>query len=354
METQSKMIEITKTKNSRINEVDFDNLSFGKVCSDHMMICDYKDGKWGTPQVLPYGPMPMEPSSKVFHYGQACFEGLKAFKGKDGKIRIFRPDENAQRMNTSARRTLMAEVPEKLFISAVTRAVEENSEYIPPYESGGALYIRPLLIGSGSRIGIQPADEYTFIVLVIPVGNYYKGGLKPVDAIIIDGYDRTAPGGTGAVKVAGNYASSLEPANIAKDKGFPINLYLDSKEHKYIDEFGTSNFIAIKDNVYITPKSSSILPSITNKSLMTIAEDMGMTIERRPVEFSEVEKFDAVGACGTAVVITPVDKIYHGDEIAQIGDGTVHKKLHELYDHMTAIQRGTTEDKHNWCILVND
>ena len=247
----------------------------------------------------------------------------------------------------------MAEVPEELFVEAVKRAVTENADYIPPYESGGALYIRPLLIGSGPRIGIQPADEYTFIVLVIPVGNYYKGGLKPVDAVIIDGYDRCAPGGTGDVKVAGNYAASLEPGKIAKDKGFPINLYLDAREHKYIDEFGTSNFIAIQGEKYITPDSRTVLPSITNKSLMTIAEDMDMTVERRAVEFSEVSNFEAVGACGTAVVLTPVDKIYHGESVTEIGDGTVHPKLMELYNQMTAIQRGNTEDKHNWCVTLN-
>ncbi|NQZ60538.1 MAG: branched-chain amino acid aminotransferase, partial [Lentisphaeraceae bacterium] len=266
---------------------------------------------------------------------------------------LFRPDRNAHRLSQSSQRTLMAEVPENLFNEAVVRAVEENIDFVPPYESGGALYIRPLLIGSGARIGIDAADEYTFIVMVTPVGNYYKGGLKPVDSIILDDYDRTAPHGTGAVKIAGNYAASYLPSKIAKEKGFAINLYLDSKEHKYVDEFGTSNFIGIKGNTYITPESETVLPSITNMSLMTIAEAMGMTVERRPVEFTEVGEFDAVGACGTAVVLTPIHKIFHGESVVTIGDGTVHAKLHELYDRIIAIQRGVAEDKFNWCLTIN-
>ncbi|MCM8535047.1 MAG: branched-chain amino acid aminotransferase [Lentisphaeraceae bacterium] len=334
--------------------IDWNTLGFEYMDTKCHVKYTYKNGSWDEGQSCEDPHLNMHIGATCLHYGQACFEGLKAFRGQDGQIRIFRPDENAKRMSSSARRTLMAEVPEQLFIDAVVRAVKENSEYIPPYESGGALYIRPLLIGSGARIGIQPSDEYTFIVLVTPVGNYYKGGLKPVDAIIIDGYDRTAPGGTGDVKVAGNYAASLQPAEIAKEKGFPINLYLDSREHKYIDEFGTSNFIAIKDDSYITPNSKSVLPSITNKSLMTIARDMGMEVEQRPVEFTEVESFDAVGACGTAVVLTPVDKIYQGESVTTIGDGTTHPKLLELYNNMIAIQRGTVEDKHDWCVLVND
>jgi branched-chain amino acid aminotransferase len=334
--------------------IDWNNLGFEYMDTKCHVRHTYKNGQWDSGELVSDPYLNLHIGATSLHYGQACFEGLKAFKGEDGKVRIFRPDENSKRMNSSARRTLMQEVPEDIFIAAVKRAVKENEEYIPPYESGGALYIRPLLIGSSPRIGIQPSEEYTFIVLVIPVGNYYKGGLKPVDGIIIDGYDRSAPGGTGNVKVAGNYAASLEPGKIAKEKGYPINLYLDSREHKYIDEFGTSNFIAIKGNSYITPESETILPSITNKSLMTIATDIGMTVEKRPVEFKEVREFDAVGACGTAVVITPVDKIFHGEDIAQIGDGTVHPKLQELYNTMTAIQRGTINDTHNWCVLLND
>ncbi|MCM8528746.1 MAG: branched-chain amino acid aminotransferase [Lentisphaeraceae bacterium] len=334
--------------------IDWKNLGFEYMDTNCHVKYTWKNGSWNNGEAVADPHINLHIGATSLHYGQACFEGLKAFRGVDGKIRIFRADENSKRMNSSARRTQMPEVPEETFIEAVKTAVEKNIEFVPPYESGGALYIRPLLIGSGPRIGIQPADEYSFIVLVIPVGNYYKGGLKPVPAVIVNGYDRTAAGGTGSVKVAGNYAASLEPQKIAKEKGFPINLYLDAKEHKYIDEFGTSNFLALSGNKYITPKSDSILPSITNKSLMTIAKDMGMTVERRPVEISEITNFDSIGACGTAVVITPVSEIHHGDKVYKVGDGTVHPQLHKLYDRIIAIQKGKAEDKFNWCITLND
>ena len=200
--------------------IDWNNLGFEYMDTKCHVRHTYKNGQWDEGVLVEDPHLNIHIGATSLHYGQACFVGLKAFKGKDGKVRIFRPDENAKRMSSSAKRTLMAEVTEELFVNAVIRAVKENFEYIPPYESGGALYIRPLLIGSGPRIGVQPADEYTFIVLTIPVGNYYKGGIKPVDAIIIDGYDRSAPDGTGDVNVAGNYAASLEPGKIAKDKGF--------------------------------------------------------------------------------------------------------------------------------------
>lgn len=329
--------------------IDWNNLGFEYMDTNCHVRYTWKNGSWNNGELIKEPYLNLHIGATSLHYGQACFEGLKAFRGIDGNIRIFRADENSKRLNASARRTLMPELPEETFIQAVKTVVNENLDFVPPYESGGALYIRPLLIGSGARIGIQPADEYTFIVLAIPVGNYYKGGLKPVPATIVNGYDRTAAGGTGAVKVAGNYAASLEPSKIAKDKGFPINLYLDSREHRFIDEFGTSNFIALAGNKYITPKSDSILPSITNKSLMTIAEDMGMEVEKRPIEISEISNFDAIGACGTAVVITPVSEIHHQDKIYKIGDGTVHPKLLSLYDRIISIQKGKTEDKFNWC-----
>ncbi len=334
--------------------IDWNNLGFDYMKTTSHICYTWRDGQWDNGELVEEPYINLHIAATSLHYGQACFEGLKAFRGNDGKVRIFRPDENSHRLNSSASRILMANVPEELFIEATKRVVQANIDYIPPFESGGALYIRPLLIGSGPRIGIQPAAEYKFIILVTPVGNYYKGGLKPVAATIVEGYDRTAPGGTGAVKVAGNYAASLLPGKVAKEQGFPINLYLDAKEHRFIDEFGTSNFIAIKDNKFITPNSKTVLPSITNKSLMTIAEDMGMTVEKRAIEFSEVCTFDAVGACGTAVVITPVAEIHTGEDVVSIGDGTVHPTLHKLYDRITAIQKGLSEDKFNWCVTLND
>jgi branched-chain amino acid aminotransferase len=288
------------------------------------------------------------------HYGQACFEGLKAFSHEDGSVHLFRPESNAQRMQSSCQRTLMPEVPTDVFINAITAAVKDNIEYVPPYGSNGALYIRPLLFGSGARIGLQPADEYKFIVMVIPVGDYYKGGLQPVDGLVIQDFDRAAPRGVGAVKVAGNYAADMLPNQMSKKQGFPICLYLDAATQTMVEEFSTSNFVGISGNKYITPKSPSVLPSITNKSLMQIARDIGMTVEEREVPIEELETMEEVLAVGTAVVVTPVGSItrlkgptYTFCEGGEIGPTTIR-----LYERMRAIQNGEVEDVHGWNLKV--
>ena len=269
---------------------------------------------------------------------------------------MFRPDENAARLQSSCRRTMMPELSTELFLEAVNLVVKDNIEYVPPYGSGGALYIRPLLFGSGPRIGLQPADEYIFLMLVIPVGDYYKGGLsKPVDAVIINDYDRAAPRGVGNVKVAGNYAADLLPNMLSKKKGFPISLYLDAKTQSFIEEFSTSNFAGINNaqKKYVTPGSNSVLPSVTNKSLMQIAQDEGFTVERRDIPVSELETFDEVLAVGTAVVVTPVGS---GTQINEKGEEKTYEfGGHEigettklLYKLVRAIQNGEAEDKHGW------
>jgi len=286
------------------------------------------------------------------HYGQAAFEGLKAFRCKDGKVRMFRPVENARRMAVTARRTCMAEVPEALFMEAVSRVVRANEAYVPPYGTGGSLYIRPLLIGSGAQIGVAPGDEYTFIVMVIPVGPYYKGGLKPVRALVYDAYDRAAPLGVGHVKVGGNYGAGLYAHELAKKSGYPVELYLDAKEHRFIEEFATSNFIAITgDGRFVTPESPSILPSVTNKTLMQIARDMGMPVEVRPVPWEEVASFAEIGACGTAVVVTPVCEIRRGDTVIRVGSETAcGPVLQKLYEAVQGVQYGELPDTHGWCV----
>ena len=296
----------------------------------------------------------------ALHYGQACFEGLKAFAHADDTVHVFRPDENAKRLQSSCERTLMPVLPHDVFLKAVNEVVRDNIAYVPPYGSGGALYLRPLLFGSGARIGLQPADEYTFILMVIPVGDYYKGGLnKPVDGVIITDYDRAAPRGVGNVKVAGNYAADMLPNMLSKAKGFPISLYLDAATQKCVEEFSTSNFVGIdsEKKTYVTPSSRSVLPSITNKSLMTIAADEGLTVEERDVTIVEMESFDEVLAVGTAVVVTPVGSVTMlGDE----DDGSDEKKYEfgssdevgpitrKLYDRVRAIQSGEEEDKFGW------
>jgi branched-chain amino acid aminotransferase len=297
---------------------------------------------------------------------EILYYSLKAFCHADNEVYIFRPDENAQRMQSSCRRIMMPEVPTDLFVDAVRRVVADNIEYVPPYGSGGALYIRPLLFGSGPRIGLQPANEYVFLILVIPVGDYYKGGLsKPVDAMLIEDFDRAAPRGVGHVKVAGNYAADLLPNMVSKKRGFPIGLYLDAKTQSCIEEFSTSNFVGI-DNAnkkYVTPKSQSVLPSITNKVLMQIAQDEGLTVEARDVNVDELETFDEVLAVGTAVVVTPVGsvtRIVHktGDGSSSSDDelkryefgksGEIGPTTRRLYDRVRAIQNGEAPDKYGW------
>jgi branched-chain amino acid aminotransferase len=243
------------------------------------------------------------------HYGQEAFEGLKAYRGKDGKVRLFRWEENWKRMNRSADGILMQPVPKEIFEAACMKVIELNSEYIPPYGTGGSLYLRPLLFGSGPKVGVSPADEYLFMVFVSPVGPYFKEGFKPVKMQIVRDFDRAAPMGTGHIKVGGNYAASLKAGERAHKEGFSASIFADSKTKQYIDEAGPANFFGIKDGKYITPDSGSILPSITNMSLREIAEDLGLVVERRHVAIAEIPHFEEAGACGTAAIISPIGMI---------------------------------------------
>ena len=321
----------------------------------------YKEGEgWGEPEMVKEPYINLHIGATALHYGQACFEGLKAFCHEDNQVYIFRPEENAERMQSSCRRIKMPELPTDVFVDAVKRVVRDNIEYVPPYGSGGALYIRPLLFGSGPRIGLQPAAEYTFLILVIPVGDYYKGGLAaPVNALLIEDFDRAAPRGVGAVKVAGNYAADLLPNMLSKQKGFPIGLYLDAKTQSTIEEFSTSNFVGIDNdtNTYITPKSPSVLPSITNKSLMQLAADEGMAVEAREIGVDELGHLDEVLAVGTAVVVTPVGSVTRlsGDDVKryEFGGGEIGPTTRRLYDRVRAIQNGEVEDTYGWNVLVD-
>ncbi len=333
--------------------IDWKNLPFGYIKTDYNVRCYYRDGKWGELEVSSSEQINLHIGSSSLHYGQQAFEGLKAFMGKDGQVRLFRWEENAKRLQRSAQGILLAEVPTDLFKEAVFKAVNLNKRFVPPYGSGASLYIRPLLIGSGAQVGVKPADEYVFLVFVTPVGPYFKEGFKPVDMLLTREFDRAAPLGTGKYKVGGNYAASLTSIKKAHEEGFANVLYLDSREKKYIDECGPANFFAIKDNCYITPKSESILPSITNMSLLTLASSMGLKTERRQVEYTELETFDEVGACGTAAVISPIKKIVddlNGKEYCY-GDepGPVSTKL---YKKLQAIQTGDEPDEFNWITLV--
>ena len=332
-------------------EMDWANLGFQFRPTKSNIRFHYADGKWSEGKLYNTYDITISVAANVLHYGQAAFEGLKAFRCKDGKVRIFRPDENARRLNSSARHLIMPEFPEERFVEAVKTVVRDNIDYVPPYGTGGSLYLRPVLFGTTPQIGVSPSREYELVIMTVPVGAYYKNGIKPVESMIARDFDRAAPHGTGHIKAAGNYAASLISSKKAKEQGCPVALFLDPASHTYIDEFGTSNFLAItKDGRYVTSQSDSILPSITNKSLMQIAADFGIPVERRKVRVEELADFAEVAACGTAVVITPVSKIYDGDKVYSYDAQTVGPVMKKLYDRMTGIQHGECEDIHGWMV----
>lgn len=336
-----------------MENTDWKKLGFGYQKSDYNIRCYYRDGKWGELEISSSEHIDIHIAATCLHYGQESFEGLKAFKGKDGKIRVFRMDENAKRMQNSSDGIMMAKLPIEKFEEAVLMAIKLNERFVPPYESGASLYIRPLLIGTGPEIGVKPAEEYLFVVFVMPVGPYFPEGFMPTDLVIMRQYDRAAPQGTGKYKVGGNYAASMYAGKKAKLGGFSSVLYLDSKEKKYIDECGPANFFAIKNNTYITPKSDSILPSITNKSLMILAEELGLKVECRPVLFEELEGFEEIGACGTAAVISPIKGIYDADNDNWFRYGNEPGVWStKLYNKLRAIQYGDEPDKYGWVKIV--
>lgn len=337
------------------SEIDWKNLSFSYLKTDYNIRCYYRDGKWGELETSSSELVDIHIAATCLHYGQEAFEGLKAFRGKDGKIRIFRMEENARRMISSANGILMAPITEELFVEAVKKAVLLNKRFVPPMESGASLYIRPLLIGSGPKVGVSPADEFLFLVFVTPVGPYFKEGFKLTNVAIMREYDRAAPQGTGNIKVGGNYAASLKAGKIAKEKGYSTILYLDSREKKYIDECGPANFFGIKNNTYITPESQSILPSITNKSLIQLAQDLGLKTERRPVPYEELSTFEEAGQCGTAAVISPVgriDDLDNNQSFTYTKDGNPGPISTKLYNKLRAIQYGDEPDTHGWITIL--
>ena len=339
-----------------MKEIDWANLSFGYMKTDYNVRCYYRDGKWGELELCSEETLNIHMAATCLHYGQEAFEGLKAYRGKDGKIRIFRPDANAERLQSTCRGILMQELPTEKFCEAMKMVVKANERFIPPYESGAALYIRPLLIGTGAQVGVHPASEYMFVVFVTPVGPYFKGGFATNPYVIIRQFDRAAPLGTGTYKVGGNYAASLRANKMAHDAGYASEFYLDAKEKKYIDECGAANFFGIKDNTYVTPLSTSILPSITNRSLMQLAEDMGLKVERRPIPEEELSTFEEAGACGTAAVISPIqriDDLENNKSYVISKDGKPGPISEKLYNKLRAIQYGDEPDVHNWVMVLD-
>jgi len=340
---------------SNMKEIDWSNIPFGYMPTDFNVRCHYRDGKWGEIEATNSDTINLHMAATCLHYGQEAFEGLKAFRGKDGKVRIFRLEENAKRLQSSCDGILMAKLSVEKFVEAVKKVVKLNERFIPPYESGSSLYIRPLLIGTGAQVGVSPSKEYLFLIFVTPVGPYFKGGFKTSPVVILRQYDRAAPLGTGIYKVGGNYAASLVAGEKAHELGYAAVLYLDAKEKKYIDECGPANFFGIKNNTYITPESTSILPSITNNSLITLAKDMGLKVERRQITEEELSTFEEAGQCGTAAVISPISKVDDLDEnksyvIAK--DGKPGPVCTELYHKLRAIQYGDEPDKFGWITIV--
>lgn len=337
-------------------EIDWSQLTFSYTPTDYNVRCTYKDGKWGEIEVSDSEYIPMHMSAVCLHYGQESFEGLKAFRGKDGKIRVFRMDENAKRFQRSAERMLMAPMPIELFCEMVKKVVKLNERFIPPYGTGASLYIRPLEIGVSPKIGVSSATEFLVVMFVSPVGPYFKSGFKPMKVCVTREYDRVAPKGTGSIKVGGNYGASLKAGEKAHELGYANILYLDPKEKKYIDECGAANFYGIKNNTYITPASESILPSITNMCLQEIAKDMGLKVEKRSVPLEELKEFEEAAACGTAAVCSPigeVDDLDTGEKYVLAPNNEAGPVTKALYDTIRAIQYGEAPDTHNWCVIID-
>lgn len=339
-----------------MKDFDWSNLTFGYRKTDYNVRCYYHDGKWGEIEVCSEEYINMHMAATCLHYGQEAFEGLKAHGCKDGKVRIFRMRANAERLQSTCRGIMMPELPTDLFEKMVVKVVELNREFVPPYGHDASLYIRPLLIGTSAQVGVHPASEYMFLIFVTPVGPYFKGGFASSNYVIIRDFDRAAPLGTGRYKVGGNYAASLVANNIAHEKGYSCEFYLDAKEKKYIDECGAANFFGIKNNTYITPKSSSVLPSITNNSLQQLAKDLGMKVEVRPIPEEELDTFEEAGACGTAAVISPIEKIddlERGKSYVISKDGKPGPWSTKLYHTLRAIQLGEEPDTHNWVTVLD-
>lgn len=332
-------------------DIDWGSLGFAYMKTDYRYVSYFKDGKWDEGKLIGDDMITLNECACVFQYCQACFEGLKAYTTKDGRIVSFRPDLNAERMAESARRLVMPPFPEKRFIEAVRALVKANKDFVPPFGSGATLYIRPFMIGSNSVIGVKPADEFEFRMFCTPVGPYFKGGAKPIVIRVCD-YDRAAPRGTGHIKAGLNYAMSLYAGMEAHAEGFAENMYLDPATRTKVEETGGANFIFItKDGKFVTPKSDSILPSITRRSLMVVAEKyLGMKVEQREVTLAEVPEFTECGLCGTAAVISPVGKIVdHGKEIAfPSGMEKMGPWTQKLYDTLTGIQMGVIEGPEGW------
>ena len=357
MAHQTLDIKVTRTSNSKITNVDWDNLPFGQVFSDHMLVMDYKNGEWQTPEIVPFSDLKLHPATSAIHYGQSIFEGLKAYRNKDNNVVIFRPDMNAKRFKDSCIRMCMPELPEELFLQCIDKVVSLDKDWIPKKE-GYSLYIRPFLFATDDYIGIKPSDSYKFMIFTCPVGAYYS---EPLSVKIEEKYTRAAEGGVGRAKTAGNYAASLYPAKLGKDAGFHQLVWTDAKEHKYIEESGTMNIMFVIDGKLITPSENSdtILPGITKRSVIELAKDWGMTVEERQVEVAEIitaikdGSLTEIFGAGTAATIAQIQRLGYRDEIFDLPSIESRTFSNKVYKYQDDIKLGKVEDKFNWIFNVN-
>lgn len=336
-------------------DIDWGSLSFAYTPTDFSYVCAYRDGAWEEGGLTPDHTLTLSECAGIFHYCQECFEGLKAYTTKGGDIVCFRPDQNAERMYATAERLCMPPFPKEKFVEAVRMVVSANAAWVPPFGSGATLYIRPFMIATGDVIGVKPATEYQFRILVTPVGPYYKGGVQPV-ALKVSQYDRAAPHGTGNIKAGLNYAMSLYPSVEAHAEGYADNLFLDSQTRTYVEESGGANFLFVdEDGGLVVPQSftDSILPSITRRSLVQVASEMlSMGVVERPVRYDEIDRFVECGMCGTAAVISPVGKVVGPDREVVYGMDQVGPVLAKLRETLTGIQSGEIEDPFGWVVKV--
>ena len=336
-----------------MENVDWSALGFSYYKTDFNVRYTFVDGKWSEMEVTDDEYIKMHMSAYCLHYGIELFEGLKAFRGVDGKVRLFRVEENAKRLRASAERLCLPVPSIEMIVDACVEVVKRNERFIPPYGTGASLYLRPVMFGTTAGLGVKPSQDALLIVYCSPVGAYFKEGIKPISVVIDRGQDRAAPRGTGDVKVGGNYAASLLSGERAHRLGYSNVVYLDAAEHKYIEECGAANFFGIKNGKYITPKSPSVLPSITNKSFRQLAADMGLAVEERHIPVEELDTFEECGACGTAAVISPIGKIFDLQTEKKYDYGTqVGATCMKLYTQLQDIQYGRAEDKYGWCTIV--
>ena len=351
-------LTIQKVARSRLPDVDFDHLGFGNVFSDHMFTLDYTNGAWRNPQILPYGPIALDPATASIHYGQSIFEGLKAFRGNDAVIRIFRPDMNAKRLNGSCQRLCIPIIDRALFVEAVRRLVQIDHAWIPSLR-GQSLYIRPLVFGTEPHLDVRPSEKFKLVIMTAPVRTYYMNNSTGVALKVQEKFTRAAPGGTGFAKTAGNYGASLLPGHLAREQGFDQALWLDGAEHRYIEEVGQMNiFFRLRDKIITPELRGTILPGVTRDSVITLLRDQGYVVEERLIDVAEIisairtgELQEAFGA-GTAAVVMPVSRIGYQDEVFDIGNGIAGELTQKLYQDITAIQYGEIEDRYGWTIIV--